>query len=454
MEQLSIKGEADCVKATLPKQMRDGLNGRDSAAGYNEGLPGRERVVKTDKSEAGQELPHHVGPELPGVDREQASEAQDTAGGLESAHTRRVRQPGDPLWPWFGDNGLRAGWSLVLFAIVVYLLATVFTALLTDIVEQGMQLKVAGASALSTILGESGWVLAVVAAMGIAALVEKRRVGSYYLADRRGIAHFAGGLVTGFAALSVLVGGLALGGWLHLGQAGLSGTHILKCACLWGMGFLLVGTFEEGSFRCYLQYTLTRGVNFWWATGIIAAMCGFLLATSHGNGSLGIYSMALMGVGPAWSAERRKLEAASFWQAAWAGSTGFGFIHTFNRGETWVGIFAAAAIGFVFCLSIWVTGSAWWALGCHASWDWAETFFYGTPDSGFVAKGHLFTSVAQGPALWSGGTDGPEGSVLVLPVILLLAVVLLTVYGRRLGTSGPSVAESTGTLRRSLLKMR
>ena len=81
----------------------------------------------------------------------------------------------------------------------------------------------------------------------------------------------------------------------------------------------------------------------------------------------------------------------------------------------------------MFCLSIWVTGSAWWALGCHASWDWAETVFYGTPDSGFVAKGHLFTSVAQGPALWSGGTDGPEGSVLVLPVILLLAVVLLSI---------------------------
>jgi len=36
-----------------------------------------------------------------------------------------------------------------------------------------------------------------------------------------------------------------------------------------------------------------------------------------------------------------------------------------------------------------------------------------------------------GNAMWSGGADGPEGSLLVLPIVLLLLAVLLLVYGRR-----------------------
>ena len=79
-------------------------------------------------------------------------------------------------------------------------------------------------------------------------------------------------------------------------------------------------------------------------------------------------------------------------------------------------------IGFVFCVSVRVTGSAWWAIGCHTAWDWAETYFYGTADSGFVAKGHYLSTSTSGNPLWSGGTDGPEGSLLVIGIVLLLLV--------------------------------
>ncbi len=122
--------------------------------------------------------------------------------------------------------------------------------------------------------------------------------------------------------------------------------------------------------------------------------------------------------------------SAGFWQAAWVTSTLFGFGHTGNNGENWIGIFAAAFIGFVFCVSVWVTGSAWWAIGCHAAWDWAETYFYGTADSGFVAPGHLLSTSPAGNPLWSGGTDGPEGSLLIIPIVLLILAWLLVVYRR------------------------
>ncbi len=106
-------------------------------------------------------------------------------------------------------------------------------------------------------------------------------------------------------------------------------------------------------------------------------------------------------------------------------------MHTGNGGENWIGIFAAAAIGFVFCVSIRFTGSAWWAIGCHAAWDWAESYFYGTADSGMVVQGHYLTTTRLGNALWSGGADGPEGSLLVLVAILLLLVALIVIYGRK-----------------------
>jgi len=61
----------------------------------------------------------------------------------------------------------------------------------------------------------------------------------------------------------------------------------------------------------------------------------------------------------------------------------------------------------------------------------AETYFYGAADSGMVASGHLLKTTPMGNALWSGGTDGPEGSLLVLGIILLLLAALLLIYGRK-----------------------
>jgi hypothetical protein len=139
-----------------------------------------------------------------------------------------------------------------------------------------------------------------------------------------------------------------------------------------------------------------------------------------------------------------KSPSAGFWNAAWVTSFMFGAGHTGNNGENWIGIFAAGAIGFVFCVSVYVTGSAWWAIGCHAAWDWGETYFYGTADSGLVAKGHLLTSTPAGPAFWSGGTDGPEGSVLVLAVIALLLLAVLVLYGRRRAAAESAFAQQAG----------
>ncbi len=65
----------------------------------------------------------------------------------------------------------------------------------------------------------------------------------------------------------------------------------------------------------------------------------------------------------------------------------------------------------------------WWLslLGWLLDGTGRNRFFYGTADSGLVMKDHLLISQSSGNPLWSGGTVGPEGSVLVLPLVILIA---------------------------------
>ena len=64
-----------------------------------------------------------------------------------------------------------------------------------------------------------------------------------------------------------------------------------------------------------------------------------------------------------------------------------------------------------------------------------------------MATGHYLTTTPAGNAFWSGGTDGPEGSVLVLGIILLLLAALIAIYGRKRSTAlAASVAEPAAHL--------
>lgn len=330
-------------------------------------------------------------------------------------------------WIFIGPEGLRAGWSVLLFIGIFLLLANVFALALSRL---HLITKGSGFTPRQQFLSELMVVVAMLIAAYIVAVIEKRSILDYNLRGPHRTVRFFSGFVVGFAALSALVGALAWGGWLHFGPVALHGSQVVRYGAIWGAVFLLVGCFEEGTMRCFLLSTLTRGINFWWAFGLIAAMCAFLLFRVKGHGEVGVYVIALLGLAPCLVLFLKRAPSAGFWNAAWFTSTFFGFGHTGNAGENWIGIFAAAFIGFVFCVSVWVTGSAWWAIGCHAAWDWAETYFYGTADSGFVAPGHLLSTSTGGNPLWSGGTDGPEGSLLILPIVLLILAWLLIVYRR------------------------
>lgn len=268
---------------------------------------------------------------------------------------------------FFGPDGLRPGWGFA-FYVTSFLL-------LQQIVVDLAWSRDFGASGLwSMLLEELGNFVAAVVPAVILARVEQRKWGAYGLPGKAAFGRlFWSGILWGFAAISLLM--LALYA-LHdyaFGHVVLHGVRLARFAGFWALMFLLVGLFEDFLLRGYSQFTLARGIGFWPAAIVL--------------------------------------------------SCAFGLIHLRNGGEAWPGLLAAAAIGFFFCLTLRRTGNLWFAVGFHAAWDWGETFFYSVPDSGTVSPGHLFSSSLRGPQWLSGGSVGPEGSVLCFVVIALVWII-------------------------------
>ncbi|MHB8301524.1 MAG: CPBP family intramembrane glutamic endopeptidase [Acidobacteriaceae bacterium] len=273
----------------------------------------------------------------------------------------------------YGASGLRVGWRIALYLgllLALLLLANFEFRWVAARTRSGPFGAEGGAfHPMLAILGEAGMLLAVLAATAAMARMEQRPVASYGLAGTQRVRQFLIGLASGFCFLSLLVGILALTHHLDLNRPGVPFRQALTYASAWGLCFLLVGLTEELMFRGYLLFTLADGIRFWPAAFLLAAL--------------------------------------------------FGFLHKGNNGESQIGLVAAGLVAMVFSLSLWRLGHLWWAIGFHTAWDWAESFFYGTADSGVVSAGRLMRAHPHGAALWSGGATGPEGSLWVLPVLLL-----------------------------------
>ncbi len=269
---------------------------------------------------------------------------------------------------FLGPEGLRAGGRLLVFVAIGQLLLKAGQALMRPTMHRVEH----------TVWHELGKIVvpAVVVLLTtvIMSRVEHRPFGAYGLPWRQASGkNFAWGVLWGFGALSLLL--LTLRGLhaFYFGALAIHGVRAFKFALFWAVFFFLVGIVEEGIFRGYAQFTLARGIGFWPAAVLLSAL--------------------------------------------------FAAGHLSNPGENRIGILTVALVGLFWCFTLLRTGSLWFAVGLHASWDWAESYFYGVPDSGGMSPGHLLNSSSQGPAWLSGGSVGPEGSVLVVVVIALMFVV-------------------------------
>ena len=292
--------------------------------------------------------------------------------------TARPRHTG--RWVFFGHSGLRAGWSILVFAALCAVLITFSQAVVSSYVEfqRGVPVK-----PLTALLMEITQLVPAVLATCVMALFERRPVWFYGYRPQgfSWIIRLVSGLIWGFLAITALVLLLYHSGYLAYDGHTIMRSAAKRLAIDWAVVFLAVGFTEETMFRGYAQFTVTRGIGFWWGALLFAVL--------------------------------------------------FGFMHHTNPGESPVGLIGAGAASLIFCLSLWFTGSLWWAVGFHAAWDWGQSFFYGTADSGLVVQEHLLNTHPMGKPIWSGGTTGPEGSILVVPILMAIGLGMFVWWGLR-----------------------
>jgi membrane protease YdiL (CAAX protease family) len=268
---------------------------------------------------------------------------------------------------FIGPEGLHAPWRVLIYVGMQVSLFAVLVGLVDhgeDIIRLRVQLYDKVAFTLSAILPAL-----------LMARLENRSFAIYGLPIllRKSWKKFLIGSLWGIAAITFLL--LILRGLnaFYFGPLALHGKRAIEFAIFWGVFFLLVALSEEFLVRGYTQFTLTQAIGFWPSAILL--------------------------------------------------SIAFGLLHLRNRGEASIGIVAASVIGFFLCLTLRRTGNLWFAVGFHTLWDWGESYLYSVPDSGTVVTNHLLRSSFHGPAWLTGGTVGPEGSVLLFVVVALLWIL-------------------------------
>ncbi|HUK48543.1 MAG TPA: type II CAAX endopeptidase family protein [Terriglobales bacterium] len=274
------------------------------------------------------------------------------------------------------ENGVRAIWRVLIYFGWYYALRFVLLFAAGQFIGESAD----NVSPLWLLLLEE--CLLVVAAFAPAvflAKIEMRPFGAFGLPIRGAFKkEFWSGVAWGLAAITLLLLVMRGIGVFQFGKLGEHAARALKFGAFWGVMFLVVGFYEDFLYRGYSLITLS--------------------------------------------------EATGFWPAAVLLSVAFGSIHLWNPGESVTGALGAACIGLFFCLTLRRTGTLWFAVGMHAAWDWGESFLYSVPDSGMLAHGRLLRPSFHGPRWLTGGSVGPEGSVLLFVLIAVMWVVFDSVY--------------------------
>jgi len=281
---------------------------------------------------------------------------------------------------FWNERELRAGWRLAIYFLCFGTLAAggIYAAVLLHLPQVSRTDPTAG----GLFAQEAILMFAAFAAAAILSLLEGRPFGAYGLpgAVAFGV-RFWQGAIWGIAMIAGMILLIRLLGGFSFGGLALHGSKLWSYAAVWGLVFLCVGFLEEFLFRGYTQFTLASGIEFWPAATMLSAV--------------------------------------------------FGAFHLGNTGEDKVGALSVFAIGMFFCLTLRRTGNLWFAVGLHASFDWGETFLFSVPNSGIVVSGHLLNSSFHGPVWLTGGTVGPEGSVMAFVVVAAATGIFSRVFPPR-----------------------
>jgi membrane protease YdiL (CAAX protease family) len=114
---------------------------------------------------------------------------------------------------------------------------------------------------------------------------------------------------------------------------------------------------------------------------------------------------------------------------AWVlSSVFFGVLHANNPNATPVSTFNIVLAGLMLGFGYVLTGELAIPIGLHITWNFFQGAVYGFPVSGFGSFGATLLATEQGgPELWTGGSFGPEGGLLI-PAVMLLGVSFVALW--------------------------
>lgn len=273
------------------------------------------------------------------------------------------------IGPW----GLRAGWRLLIFNAVFFIVVGV-------VMKLALVPLVGGDpdwTARNFLIIEAFSLAGAAACVLLMAKIERRRFADYGLARRGafGRLFWEGGL-WGLATIGAVVGVMALAGGYSVRGLAVRGAEAAVSAVLWAGAFLIASLMEELVFRGYELFTLASGIRFWPAAVVLSAIFGFWLHYAQ------------------------------------------------KPNETLADAFSVSLIALFFCLTVRRTGNLWFAVGWHWTFNFGAMFIFGFPNTGnrggLPIAGHLLDGVTHGSALLTGGPMGAEASLIIFPAIAVL----------------------------------
>lgn len=284
-------------------------------------------------------------------------------------HMRRI---------FYSGQGLRWGWSLTLF-ILVYTPLTLGTQYGFATIPVLRHWAAAQPHGIITPISQIEFtgleLLILLLSIGVVRLFDTNATRSYGLpASRETLPWLLKGIGFGLGLATLLFGLIAACRGFSITDVALHGRAIVADAVLYGLGFFLVGCFEELVFRGYLQATLQRGIGFWPAAAIL--------------------------------------------------SLAFGAVHLPGLKHAWGAAVVAPVFGLWAAYALRRTRNLWFLIGTHAAFDWGVAFFYSSPLAGQPVQDRLLDISLRGPTWLTGGPAGVVGSSLMFGVLAIAGVVV------------------------------
>ncbi len=270
------------------------------------------------------------------------------------------------------ENRLRTGWRILLFVIIGLAISKIFSFLI----------KLVGGPPDDVTISEAIKGIVVILIMTLSVWISRKYLDKKSLIslglnfNKKSINDIIFGFGLAGFMIALIFFSLKLFGYLNIENIGFGygivSSIITVLLWLFSIGFA-VGWSEELVFRGYLLQNLTEGIGIKWAALLSSAF--------------------------------------------------FGLAHMLNPNASVLAGVIITILTFLLVLGWLRTGQLWVPIGLHAGWNFFMGPIFGLPVSGTTSES-LVNITIVGPQWLTGGAFGPEGGILVLPIILIGIVIL------------------------------